>query len=622
MDAKETEKTPIVASKSFMAVGPTLHYSHKNVQTCWLLAVGAFCLTCLFWSKIVAGSFWSFDIQTVTTPEFWRLDQAMKTGISIFEYPWQILVLGLLMGVLGVVPILISQLMSFRYSLIFILAVFFLANLPGLAICLLVSCIAAACRPLRFRSRFIAIALCTAPQLLYWGYFGAARAVEPIQWGFSFAPWICAWLDALVIAGFVLGIGHFTRYRPGLTWIFTSLTLVIAVVVFELCIGFDELDYHLYVLSNNPEQVSEFHDQSIRDDLDATLKDPATEKYLEDSFYPTDPIARRAELKREIQERLSYDRWPSWFIVPPELKYQKKKDDLIAQYDLFINKRLNSRRMPIALYYKGLVTEYSPDTNLLGAKEILHFYSDYPHERARKIWWMLYKDFANSPESIEARWRLARHQAARGVFEQAEELLAEAQTMLDAKRAELLEAEKEPSGKVFGLFRPPADSVMTPAKLDDLQRRLDQLRILINPRNRTDEPGYKDRLARFVMLNPHASGYAQQLDGLLEQTEEGDLLRDDILLAQAKLIADEQLRAEKLAELHKEYQQTDAGMLALYELGLLRIGMWRQYNEPNEELKKQYLEQARATLMSFVSLYPESRYAEQVKKNLEGLPAK
>ncbi|MFH1716016.1 MAG: hypothetical protein ABIF19_01585, partial [Planctomycetota bacterium] len=338
--------------------------------------------------------------------------------------------------------------------------------------------------------------------------------------------------------------------------------------------------------------------------------------------YPADPIARRAELKREIQERLSYDRWPSWFIVPPELKYQKKKDDLILQYDLFINKRLNSRRMPIALYYKGILTEYSPDTNLLGAKEILHFYSDYPHERARKIWWMLYRDFANSPESIEARWRVAWHQAGRGVFKQTQELLTEAQAMLDAERAKLLEAEKEPSGKLSGLFRPPADSVMTLPKLDDLQRRLDQLRILISPQNRTDEPGSFERLTRFVMLNPHASGYAQQLDGLLEQTEEGDRLRDDILLAQAKLVADEQHRAEKLGELHKEYQQTDAGMLALYELGLLKISMWRQYGESNPELKKQYLEQVRATLMSFVSLYPDSRYAEQVKKNLDGLPAK
>jgi len=225
MDSKETEKAPIAVSKSFMAVGPTLHYSHKNVQRCWLLAVAAFGVSCFFWSKIATGSFWSFDIQAAARPEFWHLGQTIISGVSIFEYPWQIVVLGLLMGILSIVPILISQLMSFRYSLIFILAVFFLANLPGFAICLLVSCIAVACRPLRFRSRFVAIVLCTTPQLLYWGYFGGVRGVEPIRWGFSFAPWIFAWIDGLTIAGFVLGIGHYTRYRPGLVWIFSFMWL-------------------------------------------------------------------------------------------------------------------------------------------------------------------------------------------------------------------------------------------------------------------------------------------------------------------------------------------------------------------------------------------------------------
>ena len=216
MENKETEKTPIEVSKSFMAVGPTLHYSHRNVQTCWLLAVLAFGLSCLFWSKITSGVFWTFDFQRVATPEFWRLSQTLTTGVSIFEYPWQIFVLGLLMGILAAVPVLISQLMSFRYSVIFIVEVFFLANLRGFALCLLVSCIAAACRPLRFRSRFIAIALCTAPQLLYWGYFGRLRSVEPIEWGFSFAPWIVAWLDCLTIAGLVLSICHYVRY---LAWL-------------------------------------------------------------------------------------------------------------------------------------------------------------------------------------------------------------------------------------------------------------------------------------------------------------------------------------------------------------------------------------------------------------------
>jgi len=623
MDNKEAEKTPIAVSKSFMAVGPTLHYSHKNVQRCWLLAVVAFCLSCFLWSKITTGVFWSFDFQEVTTPEFWRLGESITTGVSIFEYPWQILVLGLLMGILAVVPVLISQLMSFRCSVIFILAVFFLADLPGFAVCLLVSCVAAACRPLRFRSRFIAIALCTTPQLFYWGYFGRVRGVEPIEWGFSFAPWICAWLDSLTIAGFVLGIGHFTRYRPGLTWIFTLLTLVIAVVVFEVAIGFDELDYQLYVAKNDPEQVSAFHDHSITEALDETTKDSATKKYLESFFYPTEPIALRAELKREIQIQLSYDdRWPDWFIATEDLAYQEEKERLLKQYNVFIDNRPNSRRMSIALYYKALLTEYSPDTNMLGQKEVLHFYSDYPHERAARIWWVLFQDFGSSPESIEARWRVAMQWAGRGMFQQADELLAKAQTMLAAEQTRLLEAERAPSGKLFGLFRPPPTSVMTTPKLSELQRRLHHSRILISPENRTDEPGSIDRLARFVMLNPHAPDYAQHLEGLLEQTEDGDRLRDNILLAQAKLIADELRRAEELSDVHEKHSQTDAGMLALYELGLLKISLWRQQDEANVELRAKHLEAARATLTSFISLYPESFYAAQVRRNLDGLPAK
>ena len=145
------------------------------------------------------------------------------------------------------------------------------------------------------------------------------------------------------------------------------------------------------------------------------------------------------------------------------------------------------------------------------------------------------------------------------MFKEAESLLAEAQTMLAAEKSKRLEAEQKPSGKLFDLFRSPADSVMTVPKLNELQRRLSQLQVLVSSENRTKEPGSVERLAKFVMLNPHTSDYTQHLVGLLEQTENGDRLRDNILLAQAKLVADEQLRAEKLSEIHKEYGQTDAG---------------------------------------------------------------
>jgi hypothetical protein len=389
--------------------------------------------------------------------------------------------------------------------------------------------------------------------------------------------------------------------------------------VFEVKVGFAELDYQLYVAKNNPEQISEFHDHSITEALDETLTNPAVKRYLEGFFYPTEPIPLRAELKREIQDRLGYDHWPVWFILPQELSYQTKKQWLFEQYDLFISRRPKSRRMPIALYYKALLSEYSPDIKVLEQKEMLHFYSDYPHERSREIWYRLYSQFGRSPESLESRWRIARDWASRGRFEQADRILAEAQDML-RERLKLFEKEQPRGDTFFSLFRPPADSAVTAFKLVELQRKLNQLRNLISAENRTGESVSAERLAKFVVLNPHASDYAHHLDKLLLQMGNDDRLRDNILLAQTKLIADEQLRAEKLSQLHEEFRDTDGGMHALYELGLLKIHLWRQQDESNLEQKKKYLAETRATLTSFINLYPDSFCAEQVKKNLDDLP--
>ncbi|MCJ7675115.1 MAG: hypothetical protein MUO33_08175 [Sedimentisphaerales bacterium] len=633
MAKEQKEKPPKAVSKSFMTVGPTLHYSHKNVQRCWLLAVIVFGLCCFFWSRIVTGLFWSFDLQADPN---WRLDRFIMTGASIFEYPWQILVFGLLMGIMAAVPVLISQLLSFHYSLIFILEVFFLANLPGFAVCLLVSCFAAACRPFRFRSRFVAIALCMAPQLLYWGYFGGARGVEPTKWGFSFAPWICAWLVGLTITAEVLATGHFTRYRPGIVWIFTAATLLVAVLVFEAKIGLNELDYQFYVAENNPENVVEFRDYSITEALDKTITDPVVRRYLEGFFYPTEPIPLREELKKEIQIQLSYDRWPSWFAVSDQIKYQEKRQWLNQQYELFmsprrprwmpvflysewIKKRSTSKRMLIALYCKALLGEYAPDINLLGQKEVLHFYTDYPHERSAEFWYRLYREFANTPESLEARWRIAVRWAGLSRFTEADELLAEAQKMA-AQQLKLVEKEPGAGETLLRPFREPSDSVMTELKLIDLARRISQTRTLISPQNQTQDPAARKRLAEFVMLNPHSQDYSWRLSRILAQIGDADPLRDNILLAQTTLIADEQTRAEKLKELHEKFQATDGAMQALYELGLLKRRQWTQQDATNLELKKKLLAETRATLTSFISLYPGSIYAEQVQKTLAGLP--
>lgn len=636
MEAKATEKTPKV-SKPFLAVGPTLHYSHSNVQRCWLVALVAFCVTCLIWSRIVTGTFWAFDLDSPKAPDFWHLGQAIVGGAGIFEYPWQIVVLGLLMGILTAVPILISQLMSFGHSFAFVLAVFFLASLPGFAVSLLVSCFAVACRPLRFRSRIIALALCTAPQLLYWAFLGAPRGAEPLEWGFSFVPWVWAWIVALTIAGLVLGIGHYTRYRPGLNWVFATTTLLLALAVFEWKIGFDELDYQFYIAGNNPEEMVQFHDHNLREVIDRAIRDPATRKTLTGWFLPTDPIPLRAEMKREIQIQLNRDdRWPRWFedVMPDHLKYQEKRDSLNERYDRFINpglswwmpqwlhqeiveRRSKSARMPIALYYKALLSELSPDLRRIRQDEVLHFYNNHAHDRSGELWFALFRDFGSAPESAEARWRIARLLAGRGHFNQAAEFLDQAQAMIEQFN---LQQESQPASEsLFGAFHPPAETVMTPVKLRELQRRISELHTLIGEENRTGNEGAAERLARFVALNPYSLNYPGQLEALLASVGPDDGLRDNILLALARLIGDDQLRAQRLAELNQEYPDTDGGMRALYELTVLKIGLYQRADDSSEE-KRRLLADAREMLAGFLALYPDSFYADQVKRNLDNLP--
>jgi hypothetical protein len=625
---EKAPKTP----KTFLAVGPTLHYSHRNVQFYWLLAAFMFSLACLCWSRIVAGTFWSFNFEAQTIPDFHDLGRATVTGVSIFEYPWQIIVLGLLMGIMAVVPVLVAQLMSFGHSFIFVLAVFFLANLPGFAVFLIASCFAVAARPLRFRSRIIAIALCMAPQLIYWGAFGGARGVEPLEWGFSFAPWIWAWLTGMTIAGIVLAIGHYTRYKPGLVWTFTTTTLLLALAIFGWAIGFDELDYQLYVARNNPEEVAEFRDHSIREALDKTITDPREKEYRKVFDYPTEVIPLREKMKKEIQGSLARDnRWPDGLIVSDDLQYDDKRQWLNAQYDRFIHpsrprwmpvaiygriveRRSRSNRMPIALYYKAILNEYSPDLRRLGQDETLHFSSDYPQKPSSRIWLHLCSDsrYSSSPESAEARWRAAKLLVSPKGLPKARLILAEADAIVRERLA--LQQPPTPSDSLFSAFRRPPDTVMTPMKLRELQGRIYELQTLINDENLMGAGGALDRLAAFVLLNPYSLDYEMQLDFLLAQTGEKDGLRDNILLAKAKLIADDQHRAERLSELSRQYQNTDGGMQALYELTRLNIRLYQR------ESKRANLVLARDMLTRFLSLYPDSFYAPQVKKNLDDLP--
>ena len=188
-----------------------------------------------------------------------------------------------------------------------------------------------------------------------------------------------------------------------------------------------------------------------------------------------------------------------------------------------------------------------PDLTMLTEKETLHFYSDYPHWQCRLLWYRLYEQFPQSSESLEARLRLATHLASTGRFQKADELFQEIRILATAKLSELEQEQVQmASSSVFSSFAPPPSSAITAFKLNEIQRRVDELAGLISSQNYSSDAGTQIRLARFVMLNPHALEYPAQLESLLSQTNEKDPLRDNLLFARIKLIKDWQLRGRAI----------------------------------------------------------------------------
>ena len=546
----------------------------------------------------------------------WDLGSVVLDPLSIFEYPWQIYVLGLAMGIIATGPVIVSQLLSFKFSVPMILAAVFVAKLPLFGVFLLVSCVAVACRPLRFRSRFISVALCMAPQMVYWALFGGVESVDPIKWGFSYSPWLCAWLTGLMITGLVLAVGHYTRYKPGLIWVTTTVVLIWAILIFQIFVSFDELDYQLYIANDDPEKIEQFQDRTMTEYIDASMRDNKIRAYLDGQFYPTEPILLREELKREIRWGLNRGSWPIWFPVPEELNYQQKRADLIEQYDRFIRKQPKNDRIPIALYYKGILMDYKPDVREFGRSEKLQFHNDMPDADTMGVWWELFHKYHLSTESLEARWRIAVNWAGNGQIEEAETLCKQANVYL-ANRL-LSEQTETKEDSIWTAFSRPATTVMTKVKLRELGLRLEKLELLLDSHNAGSGKESKERLSRFVRLNKYKMDYPNELEKLLEEMQEDDPLVDNVMLELAMIETDLDKRGEKLMEITEKYGNTDAGTQAKFELGLLNVKMAKETED--QSTKNLHLDAAKSIFERFVKEHSESIFCSEAQAILDGMP--
>ena len=298
------------------------------------------------------------------------------------------------------------------------------------------------------------------------------------------------------------------------------------------------------------------------------------------------------------------------------MDYHKKRTELLAQYKKFIEKRPKSDRLPIALYYKGMLSEYRPDIQKFGKTETLHFCNSYPYSDSLGIWWELSYKHTASPEALEAKWRLAMNQASNGRFEKARELCQIASMLLTNRLA--ISRTEPKKDTIWTAFSRPAKTVMTKVKLQDLWIRLRKLELLIGQHNIGADNASRDRLARFIMLDDHKIDYPERIEQLLTEMDKDDLLMDNVLLSKAMLAQEVETKAAKLIEITKDYPNTDGGMQARFELGLVNVRLWKDAKDQAQ--KDEHLKNAKEILTNFVAQYPDTIFSSQAQTVMEGLP--
>jgi len=255
---------------------------------------------------------------------------------------------------------------------------------------------------------------------------------------------------------------------------------------------------------------------------------------------------------------------------------------------------------------------------MFGEKEVLRFYSDFPNQEALAIWYNLNKQFGQSAEALEAKWRMAKHWSGQGKFDKAAEF-CDVALVLIKRKLNLIKETLETNDTILTVFSPPADTVMSSYKLTELAIRLEKLASLISGSNHTDNENSKLHLAKFVMLNPYGMDYSTELDKLLGQTKGKSPLRDNILLAKAMLTDNGAEKAEQLANIVKKFAKTDGAQLALYELAMLKIHLAK---DPacSDDKKKTYLSEAKSALQQFCEVREAGFLASEAKKLLDRLP--
>ena len=520
--------------------------------------------------------------------------------IPVDQVPLIAVIIGLAMATLTAVPIMVSMLYRFPYSLIFCFLIAFFALLPWLGLTMVFCCLLARWRPLRFSFHYATALVSFLPVVFY--YFMATRNAAAFEYlprieiAKLYVPWVLAIVAACVFMAFVLMIAWIVNYRPGAIAPLLAIMFAIPVVLFEVNVGRDELYYRLLESRFGPGSSSYFVENA--DASQALAR--AVRKYSRASHDP-------AATPEAIAELVAL-RWQFWL----DSAFTKQQEEAQAACDAFRRSFPHSRYTPNVLYLKARAIDMQIDREFFRKNAILRYYSDYPSAASKSVWYEIYNDVPRSPIGAVAMLRLANLEAREGRIEQAPAGEQPALALLDDLLKHPPEptpgaSGSEPDGGLRAFFakRSPTGTLgIDPAAIVQDGRKLQYLLS-----HNTDPEQNNLALRRLLSLMPRHALYHRNLVNMQADIAAGRLitrLRDNVDVLIAATEPSTSLRIDGLVKCVEKLQsvpQSDALAQARFELGVA-------YKDDNRH------QEAKAAFEDVVRLHADTPWATDASRRL------
>jgi len=530
--------------------------------------------------------------------------------IPVDQVPLMVVIVGLVLASLTAIPILVSMLYGFRFSLIFICIIGILAVLPWMAFTVTICCYMVRMKRFQFSFRYATALISLLPLVIYYTLSTRNASVTahlpPVELAKLYLPCVLALIAACVLIAIVMTIAKLSNYRPGAIAPLMAAMFAIPVVLFEAKVGRDELYYRLIETRYGTGSKTYFVDHI---DADQIIREIAIEHYEQNKNPRVTlngimeqirvglqlQLASGKSVREEITSRIHGD-----FATQRHMAIQECND--------FRTDYPESRYIPNVLYLTGRAIDMRVDDELFFIQNqlVLRHYEDFPRTASKPVWEELYTRFPDNPSAGIAAYRLSLLEAREGRIDRAIELLNELIQRFGTDDKKNTGGENINGWAAFLAKRRASGKLnVDPSAVVHDGRKLRNL--LINNR----DPQYEDwPLRRLLSFDPRHSDFRRNLNNLLNKLYTHYRLSPLIDNIELLIITTEPSRSRKIEHL-KNYVEKYAQDAKNDALAQARFDLAVTYQTDNR------LEEAKAMYEEVIRFHQESPWEKEANRRLE-----